>query len=356
MRLEYHKNLDGLRAIAALMVMFFHFFRGEGIAITSEHLRLWAKISILGQSGVTLFFVLSGFLITRILISTKYDANYFKVFYIRRGLRIFPLYYFFLICYYFLPALFYGSSITPFKEQLCFYTYMQSFASTFKWKVDGPGHFWSLAVEEHFYLFWPIVVYLLSTKNLYRVIIGIIVGAIILRVYMLTHAIEIHYFTFTRFDSLAAGALLAVLETNGVFTEKNAKKFTLLALIGSFLTILIWILFTGKQSMIIQIFKYDFDLTVYFGIIGAVLCLRKESKFSKLLCSPFLLFTGKISYGLYVFHPFAFAIARGNVRFDFWPFSLLIAFSLTFVLAILCYYILEKRFLSIKRFYVYKAD
>ncbi len=151
MKLIYYKNLDGIRAIAALMVMFFHFF--ASIKINTPTLSVLLKLSIFGQTGVTLFFVLSGFLITRILISTKHNTDYFKNFYLRRTLRIFPLYYLFLLIYYYIYPLIFNTGFTPIKDQLYFYAYIQNFAETFHWTANGPNHFWSLAVEEHFYLF-----------------------------------------------------------------------------------------------------------------------------------------------------------------------------------------------------------
>jgi len=99
-KLQHFSELDGIRAIAALMVMFFHFF--QHLETSNSILLLVKKASIFGQTGVSLFFVLSGFLITRILINTKDTPNFFYNFYLRRTVRIFPLYYLFLIIYFLL--------------------------------------------------------------------------------------------------------------------------------------------------------------------------------------------------------------------------------------------------------------
>ena len=115
MKLKHFKELDGVRAIAALMVMFFHFFQNldtQNVILISVK-----KYAIFGQTGVSLFFVLSGFLITRILLNTKHSESYFKNFYIRRALRIFPLYYLFLIIFYFLIPFFENSAIISFNQQ-----------------------------------------------------------------------------------------------------------------------------------------------------------------------------------------------------------------------------------------------
>jgi peptidoglycan/LPS O-acetylase OafA/YrhL len=353
MKLIYFKNLDGIRAIAAFMVIFFHFFKGQlGITGSGELWKFLDKISIIGQNGVTLFFVLSGFLITRILLSTKSNPNYFKSFYTRRVLRIFPLYYFFLLCYYFLP-LFWGGSVAPLRDQMCYYFYLESFAETFRWGIDGPRHFWSLAVEEHFYLFWPLIVYSLSNKNLCRFILAIIVGAILLRAYMTSLHYEVYWFTFTRIDSLAIGGLLSLMELKGFFIEKNYKKFLLLLSLIFAPLIVLWAFFTGSQNAVIQIFKYDFVSLLFFGLIGIVLCIKEGNLINRILSSSFFSYHGKISYGLYVYHSIGFWLSVKYIQFDFWPLSFLMGYLVTMLMATVSFYSFEERFLSLKRLYQY---
>ncbi len=176
MKIKYYKELDGVRGIAALMIMTFHFF--QPIIPNTTTLIYINKFIKFGQTGVSLFFVLSGFLITRILLSTKEKSGYFLTFYIRRALRIFPLYYGFLIIYYFLinPYL-YNASNLSFSTQFYYWFYLQNIADTFGWAANGPFHFWSLAVEEHFYLFWPLLVYYLNDKKIIIATICIIIIA-----------------------------------------------------------------------------------------------------------------------------------------------------------------------------------
>jgi peptidoglycan/LPS O-acetylase OafA/YrhL len=164
MEFKHLRELDGIRAIAALMVMFFHFF--QNIQTDDSFLLTVKKLSIFGQTGVSLFFVLSGFLITRILINTKNSESYFLNFYVRRSLRIFPLYFFFLLLYYFVLPWLEQKPIASFDRQIYFWTYLQNLAVTFEWDFAGPGHFWSLAVEEHFYLFWPFLIYFLTQRGI----------------------------------------------------------------------------------------------------------------------------------------------------------------------------------------------
>ena len=158
--------------------MFFHFFQPYLNSDKSGFLYRIAKIAIFGQTGVTLFFVLSGFLITRILLSTKNQDNYFSAFYARRALRIFPLYYLFLAIYFFINPFIHGEQIIPASKQWYYWVYLQNFALTFNWDSAGPMHYWSLGVEEHFYLFWPVLVYFVDTKHISKVIYFIIIVSI----------------------------------------------------------------------------------------------------------------------------------------------------------------------------------
>lgn len=129
MKLYYYRQLDGVRAIAALMVMYLHFMA----SFKSDHpfWQLLEKYASFGQTGVSIFFVLSGFLITRILMESKGSTRFFSDFYIRRSLRIFPLYYLFLILFYFVVPILQQVPIVPASEQVYFWVYLQNFAMTF---------------------------------------------------------------------------------------------------------------------------------------------------------------------------------------------------------------------------------
>ncbi|WP_435134150.1 acyltransferase family protein [Formosa sp. A9] len=351
MKLTYYKNLDGIRAIAALMVMFFHFF--IGIESKGGLLGFLTKVSVFGQTGVTLFFVLSGFLITRILIATKNTEGFFKNFYLRRTLRIFPLYYLFLFISYYIAPIFFGTKIPELHQQLYYYTYLQNFASTFNWDAIGPSHFWSLAVEEHFYLFWPFVVYLFSNKNLIKIISGIIIVALVLRWYMLSEGYQVFYFTFTRFDSLAIGALLAIIEIECGFKKRTAKKFSVLLLSLIVPTIMMWTIFTGTGDIYIQTFKFLLLSGIYFSLIGMLLCLKEEHFVNKILRTKFFLFTGKISYGLYVYHPLAYKFCEHYFEIENVFLRFIVGITCSFLLSIISFYLFESSFLKLKKYFDY---
>ena len=155
--------LDGLRTLAILLVMLFHFFQARPLP-AAPVIRELTKLTALGQTGVDLFFVLSGFLITGILLDARGKQNALKVFYFRRVLRIFPLYYAYLIVAFLVLPAFHAASHVTYSNQWWFWFYCQNIQATFaaSFPTTGPGHFWSLAVEEHFYLIWPFIVLRLS--------------------------------------------------------------------------------------------------------------------------------------------------------------------------------------------------
>ncbi|NNU34850.1 acyltransferase [Mucilaginibacter sp. S1162] len=212
MSLKYYKELDGLRGVAALMVMFFHFMPDRDITV-SPIVHYLHKVGVFGQTGVTLFFVLSGFLITRILLNQKANRHYFRNFYIKRALRIFPLYYLGLVIFYLIIPLIINYAPSPYSSAP-YWLYIQNITDTFMIPSNGPQHYWSLAVEEHFYLFWPLLIYYIAIKNTPRLIAGIVVAALVCRCLLIYFGYGTFYFTFSIMDGLAIGALLAWYEIN----------------------------------------------------------------------------------------------------------------------------------------------
>jgi peptidoglycan/LPS O-acetylase OafA/YrhL len=347
MRLTYYRNLDGVRALAALMVMFYHSFRD--IHSDNSILRFLSGISEFGQTGVTLFFVLSGFLITRILLNTKRDSGYFKNFYVRRILRIFPLYYLFLILYYLVSPFVLETGWPTLDQQFYYFAYLQNVARTFDWNSLGPHHFWSLAVEEHFYLFWPLAVYTLTKKGLARFTLAIIIFAMVLRAVMLHLGYSVFIFTFTRFDALALGALLSLMELKNAFRHANARKYSILLITLLIPILLLWVFFSGLGNDYIQNLRYLLLASAFFAFIGMLLSLDEGHIFNRILKTRFLSYTGRISYGIYVYHPLVFLICvkyldTGNV-----VVNVLISTVCTYTIATLSYHYFESYFLRLKK-------
>ena len=336
------------------MVMFFHFF--QGASGSSAVFLLIKKYAGFGQTGVSLFFVLSGFLITRILLNTKQTQFYFKNFYFRRALRIFPLYYLFLVFFYFVIPLLENIPFVPFSQQIYFWVYLQNIASTFRWTTDGPGHFWSLAVEEHFYLFWPLLIYFLNEKRIKTAIFIIIAVAAITRLLLISYHYEVFYFTLSRMDELAVGALLGIWEMNGKLKPANARKFVLMFCCIIIPTIALWVFTTGMGIGIIQVSKFVLLSFCYFSLIGLVITIKETNWVKKILKFKLLSYTGKISYGLYVYHPLCFWLLTRHFKIDSLLLSFVLSFGFCYLIASISYFGFESKFLKLKAKFEYEGN
>lgn len=350
LKLKHYDELDGVRAIAVIMVMLYHFF--QDITTTNEILIIVKKLSLFGKTGVSLFFVLSGFLITRILINTKEKSSYFRSFYARRVLRIFPLYYIFLIIYYFIFPLFVGKSFAGFSEQIWYWIFMQNFALTFDWKSFGPTHYWSLAVEEHFYLFWPLIIYYSTLKRIKWAILILFIISFLTRIILIRNNFEESQFTFSRFDELAIGSLLAVLELENKLVTRHLKKITLVFLI--FLAPLAYISFKNGSYSLFDSSIRHLILGIFYGsFIAIVITAGASSLIKKLLNRNYLRFIGKISYGLYVYHPLCFVIINNYIGSTSIVINFTLSFGFAFIISVLSYNLIEKKFLKLKNKFSY---
>lgn len=349
-KLKHYNELDGIRAIAVIMVMFFHFFKD--VDVHHDILILVKKLSLFGKTGVSLFFVLSGFLITRILLNTKKNDSYFKSFYIKRVLRIFPLYYFFLVIYYFVVPLLLHQSFADFSQQIWYWTFMQNFALTFDWNSVGPIHYWSLSVEEHFYLFWPLIIYYCSLKNVKWAILSLCAISFFVRFILIENQTEESLFTFARFDELAVGSFLAILELEKKLVTKNLKKFVSVFLI--FLIPLIYISFNnGNYSLLESCARYLILAMVYGSFVAIAIIIEPQNWIKKTLNNHILKSIGKVSFGLYVYHPICFHLIINELRITDLTQSFLLSFGLAYSVSILSFNLLEKKFLKLKERFSY---
>ncbi|HEY3404145.1 MAG TPA: acyltransferase [Ohtaekwangia sp.] len=338
--------LDGLRGTAALAVIGFHIF--------SNHVKF-------GWIGVDLFFVLSGFLITGILLDSKGTVNYYRNYLAKRALRIFPLYYFFLIVFF---GVFrwtgYGNSIDDYDYlssiQSWYWLYIQNWRVFFDPLYPGEdiiSHFWSLAIEEQFYIFWPIVIYLIPFRRVIPVCLALIGISIACRLYMYyvleMSFIKVYFFTAGHLDVLAVGAILAAMVRNENLMALLAK-YTLWIFIISGSAVLgigVW-----NHSFGIQEFTpYGFTvLAIFFGsMIIVSLAPHRYNLLKFIMESRALTFFGKYSYGLYVYHIPVLRICmvelNGVVSRQM---MLVIAFALSIVVAYISYHLIEKHFLKLK--------
>jgi len=295
-------ELDSVRGIAILMVLFYH-----GMAPPlSPALNGWARTLFLatrvGWTGVNLFFVLSGFLITGILLDTRTRADYYPRFYLRRALRILPALYVTLGALWLLGevslrfiavgAFFLANSVNLFGLALQY------------------GPLWSLAVEEHFYLLWPSLVRKFSTSMLVLVLTVICLGTPALRVVCWTMGRfpkdSAIFNTWFNLDGLALGSLLAVWIRHPSFSRRRLRQ---LAPAGLILGLISFALFSRTAFTTLTLLPLSVNLASA-GLLTSML-LAGTSGWSFLVDRPILKFFGFISYGLYLVHVLAF---RGAER------------------------------------------
>jgi peptidoglycan/LPS O-acetylase OafA/YrhL len=306
--------LDGIRAYAVLMVCLVHFFQVDENALYETHKYLGIflfKISQIGLRGVELFFILSGFLITGILLDSKNSKTYFKSFYARRFLRIFPLYYFVLaVSFILLPQII--DVDEPGKlvinNQAWLWTYNSNLSYYFGfsgWDVSTNfpsfGHFWSLSVEEHFYIFWPLIIYFTKEKWISKVLIGITLVSLIIVLfdYFSEGLIPIlRWTTFRGAGALSIGGLIAWNKRNS-FNWLRLTKFAKQIIIPG------GILFLASNFIPRKFGLLDtasFVTSIVFFTLLIITAINDNKITNKLFNHKWLYFIGKISYGIYVYH------------------------------------------------------
>lgn len=333
-------QLDAVRGIAILVVLAhnLHGFSSDPFSIVSNY----------GWMGVDLFFVLSGFLITGILLDSKSSGNYFRNFYARRCLRIWPLYYSVLILMLvILPLVRPQDAPELFQRSSPWWSYpifLQNFLVSAPALAVGPlGVSWSLAVEELFYLVWPLFVRLLSAERLQLVAWAVLLGSPGLRLYFLTRHWIIYSNPFCRLDGMMAGALLAILVRKIDFTPGRHLRA-------------VWVLFFMAVPMAITTAAYGllwlaFSMAVLASAAFVYLALfATETWFRTFLTNRFLIFTGTISYALYLLHKIpddAFKRLHWKEAHPapaFW-----LAAAASYLLAMASWHFLEKPFLRLKK-------
>jgi peptidoglycan/LPS O-acetylase OafA/YrhL len=360
--LRYIVALDGLRGIAIIMVMLHNF------TMTSATTEPWlGRAFHWGWVGVQLFFVLSGYLITRNLLTMTLSPGVLTAFMVRRWLRIVPICYATLLVYFFVvPLLFDAPSIVAARPtQIWYWLFLSNWAEPLGVAAPGLGHLWSLGVEVQFYLAWPLIVMAVRPPRFARACVAIVVLGLVLAVVMRlggASPMSVYKFTVTRMNALAMGALVAVV------AQRPSTRLPVRGLAWG----------TGTALCAIVIWRGGFDYAdVVVETVGMTLSAflfalwllpiagvtaSRDGLAVRLPSAAWLRSVGSVSYGMYVLHyPLHWAAMKrlyphllevdGSV--STWRLSAYVvgASLATFLLARVVWTVVERPVLALKRFF-----
>jgi peptidoglycan/LPS O-acetylase OafA/YrhL len=377
--------LDGVRGLAILLVILFHhtLMRQE-----TGFDRVYVNLARLGWSGVDLFFVLSGFLITGLLVDSKGGPHYYRTFYVRRTLRIFPLYYAFLfytlrVC----PSLWPDTELATMardamadQSEAWYWLYLSNvvFARDESFGHPNLAVTWSLAIEEQFYLVWPVVVARLSRRPLMWTCGGLTLTALALRASLIqagAHWSVPYVLPICRMDALATGAFvaLAMRRDEGGPPRAPAGLLTVARIVapGAGVALLaIWFLEDPLDNddwtePLMQTMGYTTLALGYGAVVALAASARADSWTARLFCLPVLRTFGRYSYALYLFH----VAVRRFVRDEYFPVAAfptwlgsplpgqllfyVVATAPALALAWASWHLFEKQWLKLNRYFPY---
>ena len=356
----YHPELDVLRFVAFLAVFMHHalprdarLYVNSGLSPAATQWLLTAKEA--GAFGLDLFFALSSYLITELLLREHAQRGTFSVsaFYVRRALRIWPLYFTFLaLTVFVVPMLIPADRFGP--------MYIVSFALFFgNWVCATSGlpfsvasPLWSISVEEQFYIGWPLLLRSFGVNRLKQLAFAMLLLAVLTRIGLAVYGVEhpgVWCNTIARLDPIALGAILAFVLNGRAPQIGNALRVVLcVSAFASWLLIARYLNHDGPTSVA------TYALSGLASMLLLVSVLRSEVRLLRVPPFSWLVYLGRISYGLYVFHLFALALI-GQLAFvpvlgvplNF-ELRLVLSFLLTVALATVSYKLLEQPFLRLK--------
>jgi len=362
-------ELDGFRAIAVLWVLLHHALYGWTHAVygwtDAQHaLEGWPKLVTFvlhrGWLGVDLFFVLSGFLITGILLDSRVNEHYWKHFYARRALRILPVYLAVVLVY----ALFYRGYGPYFGLSLVM---VANLAGFFGVPVPhGPGVFWSLSVEEHFYMIWPLMVWLLSRRKLAILAAALVVMVPIARGLGATFGVDpeaIYSYSWFRFDGLALGALMATWVRSSRCTQQKSF-YVVTGLIAAAILITIggWPFGLMKTATVASTALRYTQVQLIFAAAILASVTMQGSSWTAPLRSRFARITSNYSYCMYLIHlavgdAFMYWFGPGGATAvnlgpsAFLLLRLAVMLAASYAVAAMSYRFLEQPCLRLKRYF-----
>lgn len=350
--MHYSPQLDGLRGVAILFVMLFH-----------------AEVPCFvgGFIGVDIFFVLSGFLITTILVREyeRYGSVSLKNFYARRVLRLAPALLLLLVtfCLYSLFFLDEAKAKSNYIDALISLAYLSNWARAFSvHPPDFLGHTWSLSIEEQFYILWPLMLLLMlallkNRKTVFAITVALAVSSSLFRIYLsfIGAPVERLYNGLdTRADALIAGCALGLFLSLELAGKNGIARFRKQLFITALFSCFCLSLFVCNADWRNQNMYYIgfFAVEIFTAVLILEIVTNKEGAFALFFSRKWLVWIGSVSYGLYLWHHPVFCIIKS---LGYNRLTITIAGSLiTFMIAVLSFYFLERPVLSFKRYFVHK--
>jgi peptidoglycan/LPS O-acetylase OafA/YrhL len=327
-------ELDGLRGVAVILVLLAH---STMVFVRVPLFTAW--LDRYGSLGVQIFFVLSGFLITRILLETRGSSHFFSSFFARRGLRIYPLYYG-VFAFVVLSGIVHQHGVHWWVYAL----YLSNLVYGHQPQPAPLAPVWSLAVEEQFYLVWPFVVFLVSRRVLQRILFVVIALTVFLRFTGLLYP----HNTLLQLDALSIGALIAC-RVDGIGSWRKSAAF------------LAWLMPLGMgfgDNAVLNSLSQTIQVVSAAALL--VILLDENGRASWLFRAPALRYVGTISYGVYLLHSFVFS---AFLRLPFFTRAvdsgslfqavlfLVLEYALVIVVASASFFFFERPFLLLKRFF-----
>lgn len=376
MKVERFSELDGMRGLASLMVISYHIFKRGEYFTNNSVLHFITNLSLYNWYALDTFFVLSGFLITSILLRTKGEPNFFRNFYVRRSLRVFPLYYFALIVIISILPLVEPEYLPELPRMLPLLLFYQQNLIYFVGDIKNTiylGVTWSLAVEEQFYLVWPLVVNAMRKETLAKFSFGIIGLSILLRILGALFwpdpeqmTVFFFYNTFTRMEEIAFGVLLAIAFTDPEWIRK-LSKIAMPVFLVTYVSLLVFEVVTNPGiphpaygNVPLTLVGYTMASTFAAALIVALITRDENSFIRRLFRNKALVFFGNHSYSMYLFH-----LPVGLILLDYlwgtglrgWYMFVLyvgLVFAITIVISQITWFLLEKPMLGLKKYFEYK--
>jgi peptidoglycan/LPS O-acetylase OafA/YrhL len=351
---KYYPALDGVRGIASLLVVSYHLFENA------------TRYLFFGWLGLDLFFVLSGFLITGALLETFERPRFLQRFYVRRVLRIFPLYYLsllvFLVIFPSIPGLPVDTRYYV-QHQWWFWGYLQNWLFIFhnQGNPNWLNHLWSLAVEEQFYIIWPLVFLVLRKPKYLLIFISVVLVLTIgLRTWLWTkHVSGLSYYslyTFSRIDGICIGCMVALIQKIRMNFLEKYTGVVVLCFAGLNFGFYFFDLLHPAAFPYLALIGYT-TFAMIFGLLVHTVAYERSPLLTAVFGTRFLRFFGKVSYSSYIIHwPLYFILRHyfarllvNHANFERYLFASTVCFVLSFLLGYISYRYFELRFLRLRK-------